>query len=346
MNPFVTDVLKTVSKGQVLDAQTAEQLMNALMLGEITPVQTAGFLAAMAVRGESVSEIVGFARAMRTHCVRLNTPYSVVDNCGTGGDGANTFNISTTAAIVAAAGGVAMAKHGNKAVSSQSGSADVLAVLGARIDLSTDEALQCLADTNLCFLFAQSYHPAMKHAAEPRKQLGFRTIFNILGPLTNPAGAKRQVVGVFRPELVEKVAEALLELGTEHAMVVHGAGGIDEFSLEGETRVAEVQHGTIRHYTVTPETFGLQRTPVSQLVGGDALQNGKIIQSVLSGQVGPCRDVVLLNSAAILLVAGEVDDLNAGVARAADLIDNGSALRTLRAFVNVTQRNRVVEVAQ
>lgn len=346
MSHFVSEVLRTVSVGQALDAQTAEQFMNALMSGEITAVQTAGLLAAMTVRGESVSEIVGFVRAMRANSLHLDVPYDVVDTCGTGGDGSNTFNISTAAAIVAAAGGVPMAKHGNRAASSQCGSADVLAALGARVNLSEPEALACLRETNLCFLFAQSYHPAMKHAAEPRKQLGFRTIFNILGPLTNPAGAKRQVIGVFRPELVEKVAEALLQLGTDHAFVVHGAGGIDEFSLQGESIVAEVQHGTIRHYTVTPEMYGLKPAPVRDLVGGDAHQNARILQSVLAGEQGPRRDVVLLNAGAVLNVAGKVQTLADGVHLAADIIDSGAATRTLYAFVRAAQQSSVAEVAQ
>lgn len=346
MSNFITDVLQTVAKGQVLDVQTAEDFMRSLMSGQITAVQTAGLLSGMAVRGEAVSEIVGFARAMRNQSVHLNAPRSVVDTCGTGGDGSNTFNISTAAAVVAAASGVPMAKHGNRAVSSRSGSADVLTALGARVNLSTDEALSCLNETNLCFLFAQSYHPAMKHAAEPRRQLGFRTIFNILGPLTNPAGAKRQVVGVFKPELVDKVAEALLELGTEHALVVHGAGGIDEFSLQGETLVAEVKQSSIRRYTVTPGESGLKTADVSELVGGDAEANAAIIQSVLSGKTGPCRDVVLLNASAVLYVAGRVTTLREGVTVAAAVIDSGAAARTLESFVHASHHCGVAEVAQ
>lgn len=346
MSTFVRDVLRQVAEGRVLDENVAEQVMHELMEGNITPVQTAGLLAAMAVRGEAVSEIVGFARAMRAHSVRLATELDVVDTCGTGGDGGHTFNISTAAAIVAAACGVPVAKHGNRAVSSRSGSADVLQELGVAIQLSADEALACLEETNLCFLFAQSYHPAMKHAAEPRKQLGFRTIFNILGPLTNPAGARRQVLGVFRADLVEKVAQALARLGTEHALVVHGDGGIDEISLQGETLVAEVQDGQVRTYTVVPEEFGLARAPLSALAGGDAAHNAGIIRRILQGVPGPQRDVVTLNAGAVLYVAGLAASIQDGVHRAEDAIDRGDAAAALDRFVQASHRYHREEVAQ
>ncbi|MDQ0188545.1 anthranilate phosphoribosyltransferase [Alicyclobacillus cycloheptanicus] len=343
---FVSDVLKSVARGETLDETRAESFMNLLMEGQTTPVQTAGLLAAMAVRGETVEEIVGFARAMRNHSLRLNAPDRVIDTCGTGGDGADTFNISTASAFVCAAAGAPVAKHGNRAVSSRSGSADVLQALGAEINLDVSAAELCLRDVNLCFLFAQSYHPAMKYAAEPRKQLGFRTIFNILGPLTNPANAKRQVVGVFQPSLVPKVAHALLRLGSEHALVVHGAGGLDEISIAGETRVAEVKDGEVREYTIHPEMFGLPISDLSHVVGGDARENAEIIRALLAGERSPRRDIVLLNAGAALYVAGRVATLQDGVIRAAETIDAGAAARTLRQFVLATRQYQAAEVAQ
>lgn len=344
---FVADVLKAVARGDTLDAESAETFMNLLMEGQTTPVQTAGLLAAMAVRGESVPEIVGFARAMRSHSLRMQAPAGVIDTCGTGGDGADTFNISTAAAVVCAAAGVPVAKHGNRAVSSRSGSADVLAALGARIDLDVRAAEQCLAATNLCFLFAQHYHPAMKHAAEPRKQLGFRTIFNILGPLTNPAGARRQVIGVFQPTLVRKVAHALLELGSEHALVVHGAGGLDEISLSGETVVAEVVGGKVLEYRVDPDRLGLGTAPVAAVVGGDARNNAAIVRGVVDGKRGPERDIVVANAAAALYAAGQAATLVDGVTLAQNVLDAGAARRTLDEFVSASHHFSVAEeVAQ
>lgn len=344
---FVSDVLKAVARGECLDEQRAEAFMNLLMEGKTTPVQTAGLLAAMAVRGESVEEIVGFARAMRSHALHLNSPADVTDTCGTGGDGADTFNISTASAVVCAAAGVPVAKHGNRAVSSKSGSADVLLALGARIDLDVPAALRCLEDTNLCFLFAQHYHPAMKHAAEPRKQLGFRTIFNILGPLTNPAGAKRQVIGVFQPALVSTVAHALVALGSEHALVVHGAGGLDEVSIAGETLVAEVTNKTVHEYTIHPAQFGLSVAPVASVAGGNAEENAAIVRAVLTGCSGPQRDIVLLNAGAALFASGKATSLATGVALAASVIDSGAAARTLEDFIAATHSYaQTEEVAQ
>jgi anthranilate phosphoribosyltransferase len=343
----VKDVLKAVSSGDILTAETAEAFMDALMNGEITPVQTAGLLAALAVRGEAVSEIVGFARAMRKNSVRLNPPFPVLDTCGTGGDGANTFNISTATAFVCAAAGVKVAKHGNRAVSSKSGSADVLAALGIHLELSPEAALECLQAANLCFLFAQHFHPAMKYAAEPRKQLGFRTVFNILGPLTNPAGATRQVLGVYRVDLVEKVAEALGQLGTEHALVVHGDGGIDEFSLHGPTEVAEVKHGRVTRYTVHPSDFRLRTAPLSAVEGGDAAENANILRSVFEGERGPRRDVVVLNAGAALYVGGKATNIAEGVRLAERLLDSGAVSAALQRVAAASNRYAAqAEVAQ
>ncbi len=346
MSDFVQDVLKQVAQGQTLDEQTAEALMNQLMDGQCSPIQTAGLLSAMTVRGETVSEMVGFARAMRAHAVPVRLTQPVVDTCGTGGDGGQTFNISTAAAIVAAAGGAYVAKHGNRAVSSRSGSADVLKALGARIDLDTDEAAVCLEQSHLCFLFAPNYHPAMKYAAETRKQLGFRTIFNVLGPLTNPAFPKRQVLGVYRPELVDTVAQALCQLGSEHVLVVHGSGGIDEFSISGPTNVAEVKAGEVHTYTISPGDVGLAEAPLSAVAGGDAVVNAQLIQDVLAGSTGPHRDIVALNAGAVLYVTGIADSIAKGVELAQQLLSNGQALATLNRFIAVSHTFERTEVAQ
>lgn len=348
MQSFVSEVLHQVSRGEALSVSSAESFMNHLMNGEISPVQTAGLLAAMAVRGESVDEIIGFARAMRQNGIRVDTGLDVVDTCGTGGDGANTFNISTAAALVAATLGVPIAKHGNRAVSSRSGSADILSALGARIDLDDMEAVSCLRNTNLCFLFAQTFHPAMKYAAEPRKQLGFRTIFNILGPLTNPAGARRQVLGVYRPELVEKVANALSSLGTEHALVVHGDGGIDELSIQGPTKVAEVKGTQVTVFDITPEDAGLQHAPISTVVGGNADENAQILRDIFGGAPGSRRDIVLLNAGAVLYVGKKASSIPEGVRLAAEAIDSGRVQNQLEYFVQATHEvhNERTEVAQ
>jgi anthranilate phosphoribosyltransferase len=348
MQSFVSEVLQQVSRGETLSSTAAESFMNHLMNGEISPVQTAGLLAAMAVRGESVDEISGFARAMRQNGVRVDTGLDVVDTCGTGGDGANTFNISTAAAVVASALGVPIAKHGNRAVSSRSGSADILTALGARIDLDDRQAIACLKTTNLCFLFAQTFHPAMKYAAEPRKQLGFRTIFNILGPLTNPAGAKRQVLGVYRPELVEKVAEALSSLGTVHALVVHGDGGIDELSIQGPTTVAEVKGSEVTRFEFAPEDAGLKRAPISSVVGGSSEENAQILHDVFAGTPGPQRDIVLLNAGAVLYVGGKASSIPEGVRLAAEAIDSGRVQNQLDYFIEATHEvhKERTEVAQ
>lgn len=336
MNQSVDALLRTVASGRALDASAADHFMNELMSGRVSPIQTAGLISCMAVRGEKSSEIVGFAQAMRRHAMKMKAPTDAIDTCGTGGDGADTFNISTTVAIIAAAAGIPVAKHGNRAASSKSGSADVLQALGARIDLDASACEDLLAETNLCFLFAPVFHPAMKHAAPARRELGFRTIFNILGPLTNPAGATRQVLGVFRPDLVETVAYALRDLGVDHALVVHGDGGLDELSISGPTDVAEVRNGQITKQIIHPSDVGLTTADVTFIKGGDASVNAQIIRDIFAGQKGPKRDVVLLNAAAALYVGGVSDDLAAGVARAAEIIDSGEAACKLQEFIEAS----------
>lgn len=338
MSQIVQTALKSAVRGEILTADMADEFMNELMNGRVTPVQTAALISLMASRGEQPSEIVGFARAMRRNAMRMRAPDTALDTCGTGGDGADTFNISTTVALVAAADGIPVAKHGNRAASSRSGSADVLQALGARIDLDGPACERLLSKTNLCFLFAPVFHPAMKHAAVARKELGFRTIFNILGPLTNPAHTKRQVLGVSRSDLVPTVAQALLDLGVHHALVVHGDGGLDEFSLSGPSQVAEVRDGSIYNYSVSPEDVGLTRAPVSALRGGTPDENAEMIRRVLSGERGPKRDVVLLNAGAAMYAGGTAASLAEGVHRAATVIDSGAAMRKLTSFISESRQ--------
>jgi anthranilate phosphoribosyltransferase len=332
----VLDALQTVARGDVLSEIQAEAFAISLMSGNVSPVQTAGVIAAMAARGERVSEIIGFAKAMRGRSSSIVVPYEVLDTCGTGGDGAKTFNISTAVAIICAAAGVKVAKHGNRAVSSKAGSADVLEALGATTDLSETEAIECLESTNLCFLFAPIYHPAMRHAAEARKQLGFRTIFNIVGPLTNPVGARHQIIGVFRPNLVSHVAHALTNLGTRHCLVVHGEDGIDEISISGPTKIAEVVDDQVYEYILTPEDVGIQRSSILQIKGGDANCNADIITSIMNGTRGPCRDIVALNAGAALYAADRTSSIQDGVNLALQLIDSKEALHYLQCFVEKT----------
>jgi len=346
MDSVVRQTLQAVATGKTLSDQAAESFMNLLMEGHISAIQTAGLLAAMSVRGESVDEIVGFARAMKSHSVPIHVPFATVDSCGTGGDGGQTFNISTASAFVAAAAGARVAKHGNRAISSRSGSADVLQALGANIDLDETQTVQCLEHCGIAFLFAPYYHPAMKHAAQTRKELGFRTIFNILGPLTNPLSPRGQVIGVFNANLVPKVAAALEQLDVEHALVVHGDGGIDEFSITGATLVAELHNGSIRQYHVRPQQFGLSPAAMESIAGGSSETNAHLIRDVFAGQKGGARDVVLLNAGAVLYVGGLAPSLEEGVHVAATAIDEGLAAATLDDFVATTCRLGRTEIAQ
>ncbi|WP_304458150.1 anthranilate phosphoribosyltransferase [Alicyclobacillus sendaiensis] len=346
MQDVVRDILAAVVSGKILDEETAEAFLSAWMDGHVSPVQAAALVSVMAHRGEQPAEIAGFARAMRNHAVRLQAPEGALDTCGTGGDGKDTFNISTAVAFVAAAAGIPVAKHGNRAASSRSGSADVLQALGAVIDLPVSASEALLRETGLCFLFAQVYHPAMKVAAQVRKELGFRTIFNILGPLTNPAGAKRQVLGVFHERLVPLVGQALVSLESEHALVVHGAEGLDELSLSGPSLVAEVRDGEVRTYRLAPEDVGLRSTPIEAVRGGSPEENAEIVRRVLAGdERGAKRDIVLYNAGAALYVGGKAASVREGVALAAELIDAGRALAALHAFVQGTRKLARVEEA-
>lgn len=331
--------LRKIADGQCLSEHEGFTAMQTIMQGEATPAQIAGLLMGLRLRGETVDEIVGFANAMRSFAVTFESPYKVfVDTCGTGGDGADTFNISTASAFVVAAAGVPVAKHGNRAVSSKSGSADVLQQLGVEINLSHEEAQQCLQDVGLCFMFAPLYHPAMKHAVGPRKELGFRTVFNVLGPLTNPARAPRQVLGVYSKTLVSKIAQVMARLGTEHALVVHGADGLDELSVSGVNTVAEVKQGTILEYTISPETLGLSTYSLADVLGGDAACNAQMIRSVLQGErMDGARAIVMLNAGASIYVGGLADRLRDGIEIAKEMIDSGKAIAKLEQLAAYTK---------
>jgi anthranilate phosphoribosyltransferase len=328
---------------RLLDAQSLSRAEMAEVMSEIadgaaTPAQVGAFLAALRVKGETVDEIAGAAEVMRARAERVHVAAPVfVDTCGTGGDNRNTFNISTTAAFVVAGAGVVVAKHGNRAVSSRSGSADVLAALGVDVDASIPSVERCIAEVGMGFLFAPRLHPAFKAVAGIRRELGVRTIFNLLGPLANPAGARHQVMGVYEPRWVPTLGGVLCALGSVHAMVVHG-DGLDEISVTGMTHVAEVKDGAVERYCVVPEDLGLPRHAEVEIAGGDAAHNATILRDVLAGQRGAPRDAVLANAAAALVCAGAADDLKAGVHLAAEAIDRGAATEKLRRLVEASQR--------
>lgn len=324
------DALGRVLDGESLSAELARGAFETIMDGSASPARLGAFLAALRVRGETVTEIAAFARVMRDRATLVRVDRApLLDTCGTGGDGSGTFNISTITAIVVAATGVAVAKHGNHGVSSRCGSADLLLGLGVRVDAPLETVERTLREVGLGFLFAPALHGAMRHAAAVRRELGVRTVFNLLGPLTNPAGARRQLLGVYDPARLDGLAQVLRELGSERAMVVHGEG-LDELALHGTTRVAELCDGQVRTYTLTPEDAGLRRAPIEAIRGGDVGRNVAIARAILDGETGPARDVVLLNAAAALRVAGEAEDLKDGVARAAQAIDCGAAKRVLQ----------------
>jgi anthranilate phosphoribosyltransferase len=338
--------------------------MAEVLAGRATPAQIKTLLVGLSDRGETVEEIVGFAEAMRAAAAPLElTPQAriaepigadlgdeiagavesasprrdlLVDTCGTGGDAAGTFNISTAAALVAAGAGVRVAKHGNRSISSRCGSADVMEALGVKLELPVERLAACLREVGIAFLYAPALHTAMKHVQPVRRELRMRTVFNLLGPLTNPAGAEAQVVGVYSDELVEKLAEALAKLGLRRALVVHGSDGLDEITITGPTHVAEVARGQVRRYEVTPEEFGLQRASLAEISGGDAADNARILREILSGEKSPRRDVVLLNAAATLMIAGRVGTIREGLAVAAEGVDSGRARWKLEELVRFT----------
>ena len=333
---MIKEAIETLVTGKSLSADEASVVMAEIMDGQATPAQFGAFVTALRCKGETIDEIVGLARTMRTKALPVASGGLVVDTCGTGGDGAGTFNISTAAAIVAAACGARVAKHGNRAMSSKCGSADVLEALGIRITLLPDEVAECLEKVGLAFMFAPVFHPAMKHAGSPRKEIGIRTVFNLLGPLCNPAGASAQVIGVPNKELVLKMAAVLRALGGTHALIVHG-DGLDELTVTGSTFVCELIGDALNRYSVVPEDFGLTRYPKDLIKGGDAQWNAAAMLRMLQGETGAFRDAAALNAAAALLAADKVKNLGEGVARAIDAIDSGKALAKLEKFVEVTQ---------
>ncbi len=321
-----------------LSVDEAAGAMGTIMDGGAQPSQIAGFLVGLAMKGERPDEIVGLARTMRARSTKLSRSFApVFDTCGTGGDGAHTFNVSTVAALVLAACGVRVAKHGNRSASSRCGSADLFEQLGVNIAATAPIVERCLEGAGIAFFFAQVFHPSMKHAAATRKELGVRTAFNLLGPLTNPAGASRQLVGVPRPELTELVARSLAQLGAERAWVVHGADGLDEISTTGYTKVSECREGAVNTFYLHPGDVGLAKSAPETLRGGDAADNAVIARAVLAGQAGGPRDIVLLNAGASLLIAGKVATIPEGIAMAADAVDTGRAAAALEKLVELSQ---------
>jgi len=327
---------KLVNRIDLAEADTVD-VMNQIMTGEATPLQVAAFLTALRMKGETVEEITGAARVMREKAHRVNVGgKTVLDTCGTGGDQKGTFNISTTSALVVAGAGVDVAKHGNRSVSSQSGSADVLGALGVKVDAPKERVEQCIATIGIGFLFAPLLHEAMKYAVGPRRDIGIRTIFNILGPLTNPAMASHQLIGIYSGDLVGSIANVLKNLGSVRAMVVHGLEGLDEISLCGPTKVAELRDGQVKEYLFEPEQVGFKRCMLEDLHGGSAEQSAEIVRSVLAGNKGPARDVVLLNSGAAFYVSGRAANIQEGIRVAAESIDSGKARQKLQQLAELT----------
>ncbi len=331
----IQTALQAVLEKQDLSRQEMRDVMRSIMSGESSSAQIAGFLIALRCKGETVEEITAAAEVMRELASKVNIQGEhIIDTCGTGGDGANTFNISTTSAFVVAAAGGAVAKHGNRSVSSRSGSADVLEAAGVNLNLSADQVAQCVNSIGVGFLFAQKHHGAMKHVGGPRKEMGVRTLFNLLGPLANPAGAPNQLIGVFDKQWVEPVAHVLKALGSEHVLVVHADDGLDEISIASETTVAELNKGEITTYRISPEQFGLQRANLADLAVTDVEHSLAVVMSALNNQAGPARDIVVLNSGAAIYAAGLVDSLAAGIAKAQEVLASGAAKEKLDALVN------------
>jgi anthranilate phosphoribosyltransferase len=331
-------LIAAVAGGRSLDEDEAAQAFDILMSGDATPAQIGGFLMALRVRGETVAELTGAVRTMRAKMLKIEAPAGAVDTCGTGGDNSGTLNISTGAAIVTAACGVPVAKHGNRAASSRTGTADALGALGVNIDADMTLVKEALWRANICFMLAPRHHSAMRHVGPSRVELGTRTIFNLMGPLSNPAGTRLQLLGVFAKDWIEPMALVLGALGTERAWVVHGSDGLDEITTTGPTHVADLREGKVRLFEVTPEMAGLPRATPAELKGADAATNAAAITELLAGRPGPYRNIVLLNSAAALLVAGKAADLKAGVALAAAAIDSGKAKATLGELIAITNR--------
>jgi anthranilate phosphoribosyltransferase len=334
---MIKEAIAQLVSGRSLSIDEASAVMEEIMEGSTTPAQFGAFVTALRLRGETVEEIAGLARTMRAKALRVNINEPVVDTCGTGGDGSGTFNISTTAAFVAAACGLKIAKHGNRAMSSQCGSADVLEALGVKIDLNPEQVQKCLEKVGIGFMLAPVFHPAMKYAAAPRKEVGIRTVFNILGPLTNPAGAGAQVLGVPEKGLTEKMATVLKMLGCQHALVVHGEDGLDEITITGKTFVSELKNGNIKNFEIAPEELGLPRAKKDTLKGGTAKDNAELLRSILSGKKGAQRNIVLMNASAALVAGDKVATLKQGIALASEAIDSGKAFLKMEDFIKFSR---------
>ena len=344
-SPIITEAVRVLVDRRDLTRIESAAAMEAIMSGAATNAQIAAFLTALRMKGETVEELIGFAQVMRQKAVRVRTRGEevaaltgtdrdmLIDTCGTGGDATGTFNVSTATAFVVAGTGLRVAKHGNRSVSSLCGSADVVETLGINLDLTPQKVARCVDEVGIGFLYAPLLHTAMKHVMAARREMGVRTVFNMLGPLTNPAAANAQVIGVYSPSLTEPLARVLAELGTVRAFVVHGSDGLDEISNTGESRISEVREGVVRSFTVRPEDFGLEPATIADLRGGDREQNARIIRSVLDGETGPRRDIVLMNATAALVVGGRARDLKEGVGLAAESIDSGAARDTLNRLI-------------
>jgi anthranilate phosphoribosyltransferase len=339
MSAFTPHLARALT-GAPLTAAEMRAAMDALFSGAASDIEIAGFLSALRARGETVEEIAAAAQAMRDHALKVDAPGDVIDTCGTGGDGAGTYNISTAAALIAAGCGVKVAKHGNKSASSRSGSSEVLEALGVRLDISPAVIARCIGEANVGFMFAALHHPAMKHVAAARKALGVRTLFNALGPLSNPAGAKRQVMGVFSRDLVRPIAEVMPHLGIVRAWVVHGSDGLDELTTTGASYVASLEGGAVTEFEVTPEEAGLARARAEDLTGGDPSENAAALWRLLEGETSAYRDIAVLNAAAALIVAGRADALEPAARMAEQSIDSGAAKAALAKLVELSNATR------
>ena len=336
---MIKEAIIKLSKKQDLAYAEAEAVMDEIMSGQATPVQMSAYLTALALKGETIDEITASAAGMRAHCIKLLHNLDVLEIVGTGGDGSNSFNISTTSSLVIAAGGVPVAKHGNRAASSKSGAADVLETLGVKITLTPERSAEILKKINICFMFAQNYHIAMKYVAPIRKELGIRTVFNILGPLSNPAGANMELMGVYDQSLVEPLAQVMANLGVNRGMVVYGQDSLDEISMCAPTSVCEIRDGKFTSYEITPEQFGYERCEKGALTGGTPAENAEITKAILKGEEkGPKRQAVCLNAGAALYIAGKAASIEEGVKLAESLIDSGAALKKLEEFVEETNK--------
>ena len=336
---MIKEAIIKLSKKQDLTYAEAETVMDEIMSGQATPVQMSAYLTALSLKGETIDEITASAAGMRAHCIKLLHNLDVLEIVGTGGDGSNSFNISTTSSLVIAAGGIPVAKHGNRAASSKSGAADVLEALGVKITLTPERSAEILKKINICFLFAQNYHIAMKYVAPIRKELGIRTVFNILGPLSNPAGANMELMGVYDQVLVEPLAQVMANLGVNRGMVVYGQDSLDEISMCAPTTVCEIKDGEFTSYEITPEQFGYERCEKGALTGGTPAENAEITKAILKGEEkGPKRQAVCLNAGAALYIAGKASSIEEGVKLAESLIDSGAALKKLEEFVEETNK--------